>query len=149
MTTASVFTSKLLDWMEKNSRRKAIAECQKGIAPVIDVTGLIQFDQQQLDQLCKLATIADKNKVQPILVGASKATEIALSVTGLEKYFIIDGGATAPGSIPTLEKVKESYVDKHIFLIRIAAIVSILVVTILLTGCRDQSTLLPVADQVA
>lgn len=149
MTAASGSTSTVLDWMEMNDRRKALAACQKGIVPVINVTALIEFEQLQLDQLCKLATIADDNKVQPILVGVSKATEVALSVTGLEKYFVFDDEARPLSPIPTPEKVKESFVERHIFLIRGIAIISILFVTIPLTGCRDQSALLPVADQVS
>lgn len=149
MTTASAFTCKVLDWMDKNAGRKAIAECQKGIAPIINVTGLIQFNRRQLDQLCKLATIADDNKVQPILVGVSKATEVALSVTGLEKYFIVDEDTIPLVSALTPGAGKASFGDKHIFLIRSVSIMAILAVIILLAGCRDQSTLLPVADQVS
>jgi polysaccharide biosynthesis/export protein len=149
MTAASVFTSIALDWMEEKSRRKAMTECQKGIAPVVNVAGLIRFDRPQLDLLCKLATIADDNKVRPVLVGVSKAAEVALSVTGLEKYFIIDGDAVAPESIIVPNERKVSFVDQHIVLIRCTALVSILAVTVLLTGCRDQPTLLPIADQVS
>jgi polysaccharide biosynthesis/export protein len=149
MTAASVFTSTALDWMDGNARRQAMAECQKGMSPVLNVTGLIQFDQLHLDQLCKLASIADDNKVQPVLVGVSKAAEIALSVTGLEKYFIISDDSVAPESTPKREMLKVSFFDKHIFLIRCGAMISILAVTIFLAGCSDHSTLLPIADQVS
>jgi len=149
MTSASELTSDPLDWMVKGDKRKAIAECQNGMAPVINVIGLNQFDRLQLDQLCALATVADDNKVQPILVGVSKATEVALSVTGLEKYFIIDGDAAPLASIRIAEKRKVSFVDNYLFLIRCIAVVVLLVATVLLSGCRDQPTLLPVADQVS
>ena len=149
MTAVSALKSTALDWMEEKNRRKAIAECQKGIAPVVNVTGLVQFDQLQLDLLCKLASIADDNKVQPVLVGVSKASEIALSVTGLEKYFIINGDAITVEFIPIADKHKKTFFDQHIFLIRCVTIISIFAVTILLAGCRDQSALLPIADQVS
>ena len=149
MTAASAFTSTALDWMDEKNRRMAITDCRKGIAPVVNVTGLIQFDQLQLNLLCKLAKIADDNKVQPILVGVSKAAEVALSVTGLEKYFIIDGNVITHDAIPLAENDKWSFVDQHLILIRCVTIISIFAVTILLAGCRNQSTLLPVADQVS
>ena len=149
MTAVSVFTSNSLNWMEEKNRRKAVAKCQKGIAPVVNLAGLVKFDRLQMDQLCKIATIADDNKVLPILVGVSQATEVALSVTGLEKYFIIDGDTINLESVPIAEKPQPSFVEEHIFLIRCIAITSIFAVTILLAGCREQSTLSPIADQVS
>ena len=149
MTSVSISNSTALEWMAEKGRRKAISECQKGIAPVVNVTGLHQFDQLQLDLLCKLATIADDNKVQPILVGVSKATEVALSVTGLQKYFVILSEVQTFDTFPVTKQDKQSFIDQHKFLIRCAVIISILSVTILLAGCRDQSTLLPIADQVS
>ncbi len=149
MTVASAFLSAALDWMDETHKRIAIAKCQNGIAPVVNVTGLVQFDHTQLDQLCKLATIADDNKVQPILIGVSKAAEVALAVTGLEKYFIINSNAIALPPVAQLKKNKVSFIDQHIFWIRCITIISVLAVTILLAGCRDQSTLLPIADQVS
>ena len=78
MTAASAFTSTALDWMDEKNRRMAITDCRKGIAPVVNVTGLIQFDQLQLNSVIavcrKSASLSDAGRT---LYAASRTEKVS------------------------------------------------------------------------
>lgn len=149
MTGTAVFNSAVLNWMEKNARHAAFEDCRKGIAPLVNLSGLIEFDGKQLDLLCKLATIADENKVQPRLIGVSKVAEVALSVTGLEKYFIFGIESVALEALPSVLKKKPVFINRPTFLIRGIATIAILIIALLLSGCQNSIALNPIAEQVS